>query len=203
MSDPIAYREFDGRDGLTLTDGLLVAYRCGEEVARAEVAEDCPPLAELLERYRVPEILAAHCFAYGGERRSLDLMASVDFPLPSSIGGHLICGELDGYWSAERRGANRFLQAARLPQAARPYAVNEERGWGWRIEIPHYVRELRDPVLRKRVGTGIERLLYRLAEDKVTELPHGFRVDNVFSVDRPMWVESLPWIIDDVADKGR
>lgn len=203
MSDPIAYREFDGTDGLTLVNGLLVAYRGGSEVARAEVAEDSPPLGELLDLYRVPQILAAHCFSHDGSRRSVDVTVSVDFPLPSSIGGHLICGEFDGYWSAERRGANRFLAAERLPAAARPYAVGEARGEGWRIEVPQFVRGFGDPVIRKRIGVGIERLLYRMAEDEVSELPYRFRVDNVFSADRPMWVEALPWIADDISEKGR
>lgn len=202
MSDPIAYHEFDGRDGLALVNGLLVAHRDGVEVARAEVAEDSPPLAELLEQYRVPQILAAHCFAHGGRRQVLDITVTVDFPLPSSFGGHLRCGEDDGYWSAERRGANRFLMADSLPEAARPYASKEERGFGWMIELPRFVRELEDQVIRKRIGAGVERLLYRLADDNVTELPYSFRVDNVFSVERPMWVEALPWVVDR-AGRGR
>lgn len=207
MVEPIAYREFDGKDGLKLSNGLLVAYRDGEEVCRAEVAPDSDPLEILLATYKVPEILASATFSYDGTARSVDFEATVEYPLPASIGGHLRCegqGEqLDGYWSAERRGANRFLLADRLPLGVRDYVVEEKPGYGWRIELPGYVREFGDPVISKRVGVHIERLIYRLLQDKVDAQPYAFRVDNRFSLKRPMWAEGLPFVIDHPDDRGK
>ena len=197
MEELIDYKPLELGNGVDLQGQTLLLYKDGELLAEAEMQTVASSLEALLKNYRVPNIFPDYSFAYGGQLAQREIEISVDFPLPTSVGGHLRSHDEDGYWTAERAGANLFLLAENLPIGVRAYAGSEERGFGWRFLMPGFVREISDPVVRKRIAILSEGLVYKLAAGQIDSSMRKTLVDNLFSAQRPMWAEPLPWVVGD------
>jgi len=194
QASPVPYRpaEAPERSGLELSAGELRAWRDGELVAQAQVGEDLE-LAQLLDGYRAVSLLPGCEFSLDGSRRELDVTISLLYNEMRRVTGAVESGGMRGWWEAMRLGDNAFLLQERLPRNARPWARDEERGYGWEIGLPGFLYET-DRVLRQRAGLAIEAFLYALKSGREISVPYRRRITNVFSASEPTWDEPLPLV---------
>jgi len=193
MDQPVLYQPGDGKNGLSLDGATLRAWQDGTIVGEAEATHD---LETLLELYLVPGLLPDLSFAYGSARE-LELQLDAQLPLDTSMYGHLTSAEDRGYWSADRIGNNVFLLEDRLPADARPWAKDEDRGYGWEIQLPGFLAVDLDPILRRRAALFIEEALYGMTAGRIDDHFYQRKIDNIFSATEPMWPVPLPVIAGD------
>lgn len=193
----VLYRPYDGSDGLQSRGAELVAWSGGEEVGRASLAEE-EDIQFLLSDFRVADLFPDLQFTLVPE----EIVADLELDLDRLVGGVLL-GEgrfLDSdfadrifYWEAEYSRGKEFLLPA--PDGTRPWAAEEERGYGWNIFLPDSVWSDVDFVFRQRLSLAIEAFLYALASRQEIPIPYLRRVSNVFSAENPAWRHNIPRVI--------
>lgn len=195
----VLYQPYDGADGLQSKGDELVAWSGGTEVGRSPL-DQSEDIQGLLRDFRAVDIFPGLQFTLVPE----EIVADIELDLKSLAGGILL-GEaafLDSrfqgsgfYWEAEYARGEAFLQ--RSPEGTRPWAAEEEVGYGWNIFLPEDIYEDLDFVFRQRIALAIEAFLYALASRQEIPIPYLRRVTNIFSASDPAWRQGVPRILKD------
>lgn len=186
----VPYKAYDGNEGLQVKDNTLFAWVDSKRVAEAPL-KDNEDLETLLLTYRVPTLLPELEFSLSGKEEEIDLELEINFQLGKSLFGTASFQDDVGFWEAERVGSE-TLARGNVPKGQRPWAKEEDKGFGWEITLPKLLSDNPDPVIRKRAALAIEAMIYFIAAGRRIPLPYGRRISNVFSAENPMWPDNIP-----------
>lgn len=193
----VLYQPYDGSDGLQSQGSELLAWKEGQNVGSAPLPQD-EDMQMLLWNFRAVDLLPDIDFTLVPEKITadleLDLVRIYEGTLLGS--GALQGGLFDGsefQWRAEYGQEDTFMEEG--PRHMRPWAGEEELGFGWRIYLPEKLYEDSDFAFRQRIGLSIEAFLYALASHREIPIPYLRRIDNVFSSKKPVWRTGPPRIL--------
>ena len=193
----VLYQPYDGSDGLQSQGGELLAWREGERVGASPLPSD-EDMQMLLWNFRVLDLLPDLDFTLVPEKITADLELDLVRIYEGTLlgAGSLQGGSLDGsefQWRAEYGQEDTFMEEGSFQM--RPWAEEEELGFGWRIYLPQKLYEDSDFAFRQRIGLSVESFLYALASRREIPIPYLRRVDNVFSSSKPVWRTGPPRIL--------
>ena len=189
---PVHYQEHDGRDGLTIEHGRIVAYRDGAAAAKAPAPAGAQ-LRQLMLNYQVIGLLPAIEFCHTTPA-SFQLEIELDqFHLPDELTGKVTINGDKQMWVARYTRHPDFRNADQVPDAHQPYISDDGRGFEYLL--PGVIQTHPDKLVARRLACALDRFLCAVVTGRPFAMPYRAQFTNVFSAADPAWRINLPRVI--------